>query len=179
MKINKIFASELEERPLAKYEYNALLAEGSKMLYGYDGKRPLYLLLSSFDVVIHFQKDIWRFRFGNDIITDHGSVPLFLPPAIASGEGFLLKIIAFYLHDMLYATNLWTRKEADQLLREVLKLSGYNLYQRNKYYWAVRLFGASRFPKPKDVRDYCKIFFKAEQIQKHHKKESEVFEWHS
>jgi len=51
------------------------------------------------------------------------------------------------IHDYLYrfggliSDKQYTRKEADKMLVELMKIYGANFYQRQAVYWAVRSFG--------------------------------------
>ena len=49
------------------------------------------------------------------------------------------------VHDYLYRHKLLHRKNADKLFKDLLKKNGVSLYQRNKIYYAVRMFGGKYY----------------------------------
>ena len=76
--------------------------------------------------------------------SDGASVPRFFwrivfPP----GEPGALR--AAFLHDFIYRTHPagWTRKQADELFRELLIDDGVSRFSAGLAYWGVRLFGGS------------------------------------
>lgn len=70
--------------------------------------------------------------------TDGGSIPKIFQNIISPLGCYLL---AFLVHDILYAGELCTRKEADWILLELLEYLGANWLRRNEIYSAVRLGG--------------------------------------
>lgn len=71
-------------------------------------------------------------------VTNFASVPRVLwsifPPYSDYGK-------AAVVHDFLYCTEIKTRKRADKLFLEAMKISGVSMWKRHLIYRAVRLFG--------------------------------------
>lgn len=167
----RVTCTELSERTLASVERQRI---DEVQLHGYNDETvPLYLCKKNLSIYVEWRGSIYEFSFlGGDpvyingdtdygFVTDHGSVPRVVPPAVADANGSLLQVLAYYCHDAGYALNKWTRKECDELLRDMLKLAKLSWWSRNKIYWAVRIGGGSRFPKSKQVREgmlkYCNV----------------------
>jgi hypothetical protein len=72
-------------------------------------------------------------------ITDLASIPSFLR-GIARGTANRYWR-AFVIHDALYRKG-YSKKKADNILDEALKILGMNLYERSKIYYPLRLFGS-------------------------------------
>ncbi len=70
--------------------------------------------------------------------TDGGSIPIIFQNLFIPLGKYLL---AFLIHDALYATEYCTRLEADRILLEVLEWQGACWIRRNIIYAAVRCFG--------------------------------------
>ena len=51
----------------------------------------------------------------------------------------------YFVHDYIYTTNLYPRKEADKILKSCLEYEGVSFMDRNLIYLAVRLFGAKHY----------------------------------
>lgn len=50
-------------------------------------------------------------------------------------------VLAGLVHDFLYQKKLYSRKETDEIMRQILIQSGESKYATSKMYWAVRVFG--------------------------------------
>lgn len=67
-------------------------------------------------------------------------------PLIWGGDGEASSAI----HDYMYARpDLYTREEADAVLREALEAEGMNSIRRNGWWLAVHLFGGNHYGKDK------------------------------
>lgn len=77
-------------------------------------------------------------------ITDFASVPR-LPGAywLAGGKATKEAVI----HDYLYRTRTGTRKQADDVFFEAMKLNGQAWWRRSLMWAGVRLFGWTAYPK--------------------------------
>lgn len=82
--------------------------------------------------------DRWTIHVPAGLETDFASVPRLLW-SIAPPVGLHSK--AAVLHDYLYAENLGSRKWADRVFLEAMKVSGVRWTRRRLYYRMVRLFG--------------------------------------
>lgn len=51
----------------------------------------------------------------------------------------------YFVHDYIYTTNIYSRKEADKILKSCLEYEGVSFMDRNIIYLAVRLFGAKHY----------------------------------
>lgn len=71
-------------------------------------------------------------------ITDGGSIPDIFSNII---KQWGRNIIAFLVHDALYATHYVDRRTADWILLEICEYSGTNWVERNAIYRSVRDFG--------------------------------------
>lgn len=77
-------------------------------------------------------------------ITDFASVPR-LPLAYLAAGGTAHK--AAVIHDWLYWANGCTRKQADEVFLEAMKVTGIPLWRRKLMYWAVRIGAGSVWDK--------------------------------
>jgi hypothetical protein len=75
--------------------------------------------------------------------TDFASIPRWLPLAYAfmGGHGDS----AATVHDFLYTFKPCSRKSADGVLREALRVTQVAAWRIPFFYWAVRLFGWSHW----------------------------------
>lgn len=64
-----------------------------------------------------------------------------------ASKGFLKRFgrytNAAILHDVLYASEMKSREEADELFLEAMEVSNVVYLRRYTYYWAVRIFGGN------------------------------------
>ena len=51
----------------------------------------------------------------------------------------------YFVHDFLYTNHIYSRKMADEILRECLKHEGVSCIDRNVIYLVVRLFGSKHY----------------------------------
>ena len=51
----------------------------------------------------------------------------------------------YFVHDYIYTTNIYPRKEADKILKSCLEYEGVSFIDRNLIYLAVRWFGAKHY----------------------------------
>jgi hypothetical protein len=76
------------------------------------------------------------------VVTDLASVPrifwTFLPP-----DGRYAK--AAIIHDYMYDNALWTKKEADLIFLDGMRVLGVPKWKRTVMYHAVRMFGKGRY----------------------------------
>jgi hypothetical protein len=74
--------------------------------------------------------------------TDFASVPqmfwAYISPTGKHGK-------AAVLHDYLYSTKIVSRKEADKIFLEAMKVLGVAKWKRGVMYYAVRLFGGKHY----------------------------------
>lgn len=57
---------------------------------------------------------------------------------------------AAVIHDFLYYYAIGTKKEADIIFKEAMKVLGVNVFTRQLLYWSVRLVGEGNFNLPKE-----------------------------
>lgn len=72
--------------------------------------------------------------------TDGGSIPKIFQSIVSPLGCYLL---AFLVHDILYAGEFCTRQEADWILLELLEYLGAHWLRRNEIYSAVRIGGGA------------------------------------
>lgn len=75
-------------------------------------------------------------------VTDFASVPRY--PIIFWATGDTAHKAAV-IHDYLYQLGKYSRKVADDVLLEAMKLTGIATWRCYSMYWAVRTFGASHY----------------------------------
>ena len=76
-------------------------------------------------------------------ITDFASIPRPFWSIIGHPAGKYGK--AAVIHDYLYRNGIGTRKKADQIFLEGMKVLKVNVIKRNIMYYAVRIFGRGKF----------------------------------
>lgn len=88
----------------------------------------------------HIKTDSYEFdlKIKPGFKTDGGSIPKAFQNIISPFGSYLL---AFLVHDALYATEYVTRAEADWILLELCEWLGANWIRRNEIYSAVRCAG--------------------------------------
>lgn len=52
------------------------------------------------------------------------------------------------VHDYLYSNNITSRKVADKILYEAMRVTGISKLKSKLFYWGVRIGGASHFQRP-------------------------------
>lgn len=74
--------------------------------------------------------------------TDGASVPRILQNVFPRYDKYLPACI---VHDYMYGSGLYTKKQADDLFKKNLKRLGLSAWFWWPMYWSVRLFGASHY----------------------------------
>lgn len=74
--------------------------------------------------------------------TDLASVPRIVTPLFPTDGKYLE---ASVVHDYYYAFGIKTKKEADRLFRDGMKVLGVSRWRRWTMYWMVRLFGRGQY----------------------------------
>ncbi len=88
---------------------------------------------------LHIKSSEGNFVIKKGFKTDLASIPKFMWWFIAPTDwGILCPAI---LHDILYATKEYSRKQSDMLFKEKMGDFGLGIIKRNLAYLAVRLFG--------------------------------------
>lgn len=97
------------------------------------------------DVVVWIDGD--TYRIPKDFVWDGASIPMMLWPVY--GTPFDSRHLAGGLiHDAIYGGTIgevFTRKEADQIYRQIIRACGVGWWQATKEYFAIRLFGGSHY----------------------------------
>jgi hypothetical protein len=94
-----------------------------------------WMLLTS---LIYWDDVLGQIQVPAAFITDGGSIPGFFQGFVNPyGKGFR----AFVVHDHLYATQKFTRAQADDCLRRALRVCGENMLDSDTQFNAVRFGG--------------------------------------
>ena len=86
------------------------------------------------------------FDVSKGFVYDGGSLPRacwFVDAPLGDGAQ------AYCLHDILYASHITTRAEADEYLLEALEVLGFGWFRRHIIYRAVRIFGGISWAEKK------------------------------
>ena len=77
-------------------------------------------------------------------ITDFASIPKIFHSFIKDKDKYNKAAV---VHDWLYSCKIYDRKTADKIFLEAMKVLGIHPIKRYIFYWAVRLFGWTRWKK--------------------------------
>lgn len=102
----------------------------------WDGKT--WLLVESWTIIFQNKRVYWRLTVKPEFTTDGGSIPR-LARRLWTPIGPYL--VAYIVHDYLYAAELVDRSEADYILLELLESLGACWVDRNAQYAGVRAGG--------------------------------------
>lgn len=113
---------------------------------------------------IAYENDTLQVLVLNGFITDGASIPRAFWRVI--GSPFTGKYTASaIIHDALYASELLSRKECDELFLEMLRVEGVGYAKRYAMYWAVRAGGGFVWDNHTSVSvDMAKRFCKAMEV---------------
>ena len=103
-----------------------------------------WILMQNF----HYETPDGKFCVPVGLVTDFASIPRALRIFFSSGA--ILSRSAL-VHDWLYLSRSVSRKKADTIFFELLKIEGVDIATRYLFYWAVRLCGAGYYTKSKIV----------------------------
>lgn len=85
---------------------------------------------------------------------DNKEVIITIPEGFESDGGTIPRVFGYFrglafrgyfVHDFLYTNHIYSRKMADEILRECLKHEGVSCVDRNTIYLVVRLFGSKHY----------------------------------
>ena len=96
----------------------------------------------------HYETPSGKFCIPAGLVTDFASVPKILRMFFSYGA--ILSRSAL-IHDWLYLSSSVSRKTADVIFFDLLKIEGVNFMTRYVFYWAVRLFGGRYYNDSKVV----------------------------
>lgn len=74
-------------------------------------------------------------------VSDGGSIPRLAWTLVNCTPFTPSWVVAFFIHDALYASELLPRKECDLILRDIGREYYNTIYQYQMIYWHVRLYG--------------------------------------
>jgi hypothetical protein len=101
-----------------------------------DGRKWKLVKSFSYHIGTKFSRDYIRVPKG--FVTDFASVPWVLWSWIPSWGKYGKAAV---IHDHIYQTHCRTRKQADEIFREAMIVSGTPEWKANLMFWGVRLFG--------------------------------------
>lgn len=137
------------------------------MTEGFD-KQLLVTILSA--LKFRNEQDITYVGKNFDIVIKKGfefdgaSIPRFLWSIYGCPIGGSYSLPAM-LHDLLYATHIFSKEYSDKIFRRAMIASGVSRRQAREMYMAVKLFGRSSYEEKTDMasqREYIEIIFKKE-----------------
>ena len=121
--------------------------------YGWDGESPMhrFLYIPVFEIKLFGISTIFRISILDLLfLTDKGSIPDEIPDWIADDNGWLWQLIGYYIHDVGYTVNYYSRLFWDCLLREFVRISAGN-FKAGVVYHPVRLLGWTKYKKPESI----------------------------
>ena len=101
-------------------------------------------------------KYYWKFKtdYKTQYTTGEDGIEIIVPKGFESDGGTIPRLFGYFselafrgyfVHDYIYTTNIYPRKEADKILKSCLEYEGVSFIDRNLIYLAVRLFGAKHY----------------------------------
>lgn len=121
--------------------------------YNWDGKTPLHKLSKKdtpciIEVKFKNIPTVFKFKWWPALLTDKGSIPSWIPRAVANDEGWLWQLIGYYIHDGGYAGMWGNRAMWDGILLAFLQVQHLSWWDRNKIWFSVRAGGWLKWKKP-------------------------------
>ena len=103
-----------------------------------------------------FYIDGKKFLIKRGYRTDGASIPSYAWSII--GSPFTGNyVIPALIHDMLYATNIYTREKSDKIFYDMMRKCGVGYVKANSIYYAVRMFGGSSYARTDEqIKGACK-----------------------
>ena len=115
-----------------------------------------HILSSENNSNTNYYKYYWKFKskYLISLGIDGNTIDITIPEKFESDGGTIPRIFGYFrglafrgyfVHDFLYTNHIYSRKMADEILRECLKHEGVYCIDRNIIYLVVRLFGSKHY----------------------------------